>query len=268
MSEPKPQSKVTLEDLLRLKRAERPVPEFWAGFERELRQKQLAALVDRRPWWQAVPQFLARRAYLPIGATAALAFTLVSVRYSSSIQPVRATGAGVPAVASLPVDSLESGSAAAVDMPAQREELNRIDDRTAVAVQAALSETLPEHTTGLTPWSAPHAVETTSSRTIAATIATLEQTQPELATAAMGGRVPSGNHLEVAVVPTAELAAVAAVTSKRSRLLAQFDDRHFAPEPQAPEVLRERLTRRMAHQDLSDRFNRFDVQADRVLVKF
>jgi len=43
-----PPSRVTLEDLLCLKRAERPPPEFWSEFERELRQKQLAALVERR----------------------------------------------------------------------------------------------------------------------------------------------------------------------------------------------------------------------------
>ena len=34
---------VTLEDLLRLKRAERPAAEFWVRFDRELRAKQEAA---------------------------------------------------------------------------------------------------------------------------------------------------------------------------------------------------------------------------------
>ena len=41
------QKPVSLEDLLRLKRAERPAPEFWVQFERELRAKQLAALVTQ-----------------------------------------------------------------------------------------------------------------------------------------------------------------------------------------------------------------------------
>ena len=62
--------KVTIEDLLRLKRAERPAAEFWTNFVRELRQKQLTALLEKRPWWQELPQILARRAYLPVGATA------------------------------------------------------------------------------------------------------------------------------------------------------------------------------------------------------
>ncbi len=78
--------KVSIEDLLHLKRAERPAPEFWANFERELRQKQLSALMQKRPWWQEMPQFFARRAYLPLGATAVLAFTLVTVKYYSPSQ--------------------------------------------------------------------------------------------------------------------------------------------------------------------------------------
>lgn len=46
------QRPVTVEDLLRLKRAERPPEAFWADFDRGLRAKQLAALLPRRPWWQ------------------------------------------------------------------------------------------------------------------------------------------------------------------------------------------------------------------------
>src|SRR5258708_6359668 len=77
---------VTIEDLLRLKRAERPAAEFWTNFERELRQKQLTALLEKRPWWQELPQILGRRAYLPVGATAILAFTLVSVKFYAPAQ--------------------------------------------------------------------------------------------------------------------------------------------------------------------------------------
>ena len=70
-----PKPKVTLEDLLRLKRAERPAPEFWARFDRELRAKQLAALVEKRPWWQGLPEWALnwRLFHLPLGATAVLA---------------------------------------------------------------------------------------------------------------------------------------------------------------------------------------------------
>ena len=46
---------ITLEDILRLKRAERPPAEFWDSFDRQLRAKQLAALVEKRPWWRSLP---------------------------------------------------------------------------------------------------------------------------------------------------------------------------------------------------------------------
>jgi hypothetical protein len=266
-SEPRP--KITIEDLLQLKRSERPSPEFWSKFERELHQKQLAALVQRRAWWQSLPQLLTRRAYIPVGATAVLAFTLISVRYSTT----SATTARVEEQTDIPVSVTHHVAAvpapvAVAPAPAEPVELPKIDDRTAVAANATLSEQLPEHATHLAPWSAPMQPDTPSAATIAATIATLEQTQPELANVVLGGRVPSGNHLETAVARTAELAGVAAVTSKRGRLLAQFNDRHFTPEPQAPEVLRERLARRMASEEINDRFSRVDYQADRVLVKF
>jgi hypothetical protein len=49
-----PSPRPTLEELLRFKRAERPAPEFWAEFDRGLRQKQLAALVKRPQGWARV----------------------------------------------------------------------------------------------------------------------------------------------------------------------------------------------------------------------
>src|SRR5262245_8086475 len=85
------QSKITIEDLLRLKKVERPSADFWVTFERELRQKQLSALVEKRSGWRDIPRFFARRAYLPIGATAILAFTLASVKFYSPV-PLAQTG--------------------------------------------------------------------------------------------------------------------------------------------------------------------------------
>ncbi len=81
---------VTIEDLLRLKRAERPTAESWEAFDRELRAKQLAAIVEKRPWWRRLPQRLGglARLHLPIGATAVLAITLISIR---DYQPVSST---------------------------------------------------------------------------------------------------------------------------------------------------------------------------------
>ncbi len=77
MSQP-PSDKVTLEDLLRLKRAERPPAEFWSQFDRELQAKQLAALVGKKRWWHSAARTIARFSYLPLGATAAMAFALIA----------------------------------------------------------------------------------------------------------------------------------------------------------------------------------------------
>lgn len=80
----KPEHKrpVALEDLLRLKRAERPGPEFWTQFDRELRAKQLAALVEKRPWWRDLSRTFSgvSRYGIPLGATAILTVTFLAVR--------------------------------------------------------------------------------------------------------------------------------------------------------------------------------------------
>ena len=106
------QKPVTLEDLLRLKRAERPSPEFWPQFERELRAKQLAALVVKRPWWRTLPARALTgltRYHLPIGATAVLALTFLSVRDYQATAPERGF---------VPVQSDDVGSNFAVMAPA------------------------------------------------------------------------------------------------------------------------------------------------------
>ncbi len=84
------QKPVTLEDLLRLKRTERPPAEFWNRFDRELRAKQLAALVVKRPWWRTLPVRALTglsRYHLPLGATAVLALTFLSVREYRTVSP-------------------------------------------------------------------------------------------------------------------------------------------------------------------------------------
>lgn len=73
--------KVTVEDLLRIKRAERPSAEFWLRFEHDLRAKQLAAIIEKRPWWYLlyVPQAAraVSRHQVPVGIAAILVFSFV-----------------------------------------------------------------------------------------------------------------------------------------------------------------------------------------------
>src|SRR5688572_7665440 len=83
---------ITIEDLLRLKRAEVPPAEFWSTFDRELRAKQLAALLPKRRWWQTLPAAIARlprsRYRVPLGASAVLAITFFSVHDDKSVPEI------------------------------------------------------------------------------------------------------------------------------------------------------------------------------------
>lgn len=256
-------SKITVEDLLRLKRAERPAAEFWTNFERELRQKQLTALLQKRPWWQELPQFFARRAYLPLGASAVLAFTLVSVKYYTPAQLALAEAApaavatshstaGIPATVVLP---------AAVSSPLvnRSEQVAPAPSSVAVAVPSSLAtaELLPALL-------APPAVETPSARSIAANLETLKQSEPELVDAVMGNRLSAPPRGQYPAAPAAELASVPTGATRRSRILAQYTDHPLSPEPTAPAYVRERLARHLGDPDISDRISRIGLKGDQV----
>lgn len=272
MSQRPQNSKITVEDLLRLKRAERPDAEFWNKFEVELRQKQLAALVERRPWWQQIPLLLNRRAYLPIGATAVLTFTLVSLRYYAPIQV--ASVAPVEAAALAPVASQvvepRHDIVASVAASQPRIEQVAVEEQPRATAQVQLSDELPAKSDELIPWTAPRAEQSPSARSIAANLASLAETDPDLANALLAGnRVgASGNAVSDVASHGAELAGVAAVSSRRSRLLAAMTDRQFTPDPAAPEVVRERLARRLGDTELTGGWTRVGLKADRVSLKF
>lgn len=139
------QRPVTLEDIIRLKRAERPSAEFWVQYDRELRAKQLAALVEKRPWWRTVSfaQVFGglRRFHLPLGAAAVLAVTIFSVRGYHGGPPsghvVEATPA--PAVMAEPVAAPPVAVATvAVAAPVERPS---VKSETPVAAVAAVDST-------------------------------------------------------------------------------------------------------------------------------
>ncbi|TVP80550.1 MAG: hypothetical protein EA353_03615 [Puniceicoccaceae bacterium] len=67
--------KVSVEDLLRIKRAERPDTAFWNTFDRELHQRMLQTLVKKDPWYVQVMRGLTGR----IGQAAAAAGVAVLI---------------------------------------------------------------------------------------------------------------------------------------------------------------------------------------------
>ncbi len=113
---------VTLEDILRLKQAERPPAEFWNQFDRQLRAKQLAAIVEKRPWWRtlSLPLVLAevRRYHLPLGAVAVLAVTVLSVREyrAPTAVPASAQGNRVERVVAAAAVSTSAPTLSAVEL--------------------------------------------------------------------------------------------------------------------------------------------------------
>lgn len=138
---------VSVEDLLRLKRAERPPESFWADFDRQLRAKQLAALVEKRPWWHALSLrgVLAgmRRHPVPLGAAVALAFGFFAVREGRRPAASESVSAGAPVAALTPaqpalVPVVESLASARMPSPAPTASF------TVAAVQVPVSEVATE----------------------------------------------------------------------------------------------------------------------------
>lgn len=272
MSQRPQNSKITVEDLLRLKRAERPDAEFWNKFEVELRQKQLAALVERRPWWQRVPLLLNRRAYLPVGATAVLTFTLVSLRYYAPTQVAAIAPAEMAAPAPVASQVAEPRHDIVASVAASQPLIEQVavEDQPRATAQVQLSDEMPAKSDELIPWTAPRGEQSPSARSIAANLASLAETDPDLANALLAGnRVPSSSSaVQNMAGNAAELAGVAAVSSRRNRLLAAMGDRQFTPDPAAPEVVRERLARRLGDTELAGGWTRVGLKADRVSLKF
>ncbi len=249
--------KVTVEDLLHLKRAERPTAEFWNDFERELRQKQLAALLEKRPWWRELPQLLVRRAYLPVGATAILAFTLVSVKYyaPSQSESMMVPVAGSPG----PADREVAAPTAPVSSPL----INRSE-----TVAAMGSDPMAD-----TPVAAEPAAEVMprlmgsgeaerpSARLLADNYNGLAATEADFGKEVLSNRLSPPVRVATAA-STDELASVPNPTSRRNRLLAQYDGRQLNPEPAPPAVVRERLARRLGNAESADRGSRFSRELD------
>jgi hypothetical protein len=268
MSNFEPKSKVSIEDLLRLKRAERPSPEFWANFERELRQKQLTALVKKRHWWHDMAVMLRPRIYLPAGAAAIVAFTLVTVRYTATTRVVESENAApqIAAIAS-PIETLAAIEVGAhstdTTEPHQAKHQAPVPVATVQnpAVEVAdVAELMPAML-------AAREIETPSARSIAANLARLEQSEPELVNSVMGSRLSTSARVQTASVESDMEPASAADSGRKYRLIARYADRALSPEPSAPANVRERIARRLGD-DLGDGISRIGVVGSRVSLKF
>lgn len=257
---------VKIEDLLQLKRAERPSAEFWTKFEHELRQKQLTALVHKRRWWHGLPVLLSRRLLVPAGTAAIVTFTFVSVRLANTsvvsqveMADHRREIAAVP-VENLPVTEV---AVAANSDAAVRSDLGALPEQSSRPRDVAPTRDLTE-SVALQPL--PAAVsdgERPSAKSIAATLARLEQAEPELVNSVMSGRLSSPARAQSAVMDS----SAEPVPASRYRLIARYAEHSLNPEPAAPAPVRERLARRLGD-DITERISRIGVEGSRVSLKF
>lgn len=284
---------VTVEDLLRLKRAERPPPEFWAGFEQELRQKQLAALVERRSWWHSGAAALERLRWmrLPVGATAVLAVTLLSIHQYSltdrySDQPLGAVARAKPASLTkaplLPMKSrriiefrpaalstvAKSGHGAAP----KSIEASFVAPPAPQAMPQELAE-LVQHVAGLdastasTVYSKPKTLGGSLAFQLGAPagvdLVLVDASQPA------GFEDRSISTLNARNVAEALPTAVAVTEQRRTRLLAVLgSDGVYSPEPVAPERATQSVVRNLADDDWNHSMSRLQADADRLSIRF
>jgi len=82
-----PQKKVSLEELLRVKRSERPDQAFWGQFDRELHQRMLQTLVKKDPWYVQVMRGLRGRIAQTATVSGLAALLLLTVGRSVIFSP-------------------------------------------------------------------------------------------------------------------------------------------------------------------------------------
>jgi hypothetical protein len=274
MSDSNTPSKVTIEDLLHLKRSERPSAEFWSNFERELRQKQLSALVEKRAWWHDLPRFFPRRVSLPIGAAAILTFTLVSISHYSLV-PVAQTQSSAPSVPAPTFSNMnvvDSRSMVTSESPSVSSPLvNRAEPKISAVEPASAVATVRVNSDARSELSRESDLleqDSPSARSIAANFARLEQSDPELVSSVLGSRLSSPARVQSSPAPTIELASLQMNGGRRTRLVARYNDRHFNGEPATSDSVRERLSRRLDDSDFNDHFSRIGLNGDKVSLKF
>jgi hypothetical protein len=289
MERQRPHEKVSLEDLIRLKRAEKPPQEFWSDFESELRRKQLAAIVGKRRWWFSVSLLNLARLSLPAAAIAVAALTLFVMREQHRLAP-DAIGSVVtaetrtnhlPAVApSIVADAdvggvqptvllssvhspsevltvMDGGSAESlsggepVAVVSQQSPITTVED---VEKEISLAQVILGIDAGhgdATPRSDSHGF-----------LANLSEKRPDPESMASSTQFSEKND------PLAELAA--SLDARRARLLVSVDSREPDNLGDNPRVARtrDRIASRLDEQALSDSFRRLGLNGDSVSIKF
>jgi len=262
---------VTVEDLLKVKRAERPAPEFWVQFEREMRVKQLAAIVEPRPWWAPFIRVGARvsRYQLPIGAAAIMALTFVTVgEYRVFDSPTRSADE-----VSLPIVQSQLPAPTVAEKPAR----SALPAPTAVTLAAAEMEAPADvaatpaptgqvsHVVAVEETRVEAAEPSPSALYIAANLAAVQADNPQLLDEAFGAVARRTEVREPVRDPLTQIGVPG--ESRRSRLLATALPA-MATSNEVAVGNSQRVARRLTEERLYDSISRVGVQGDRVAFKF
>lgn len=267
MAKPHQDSKVSLETLLRLKRAEKPSPDFWKNFESELRQKQLTALVQKRRWWHEMSILLNRRFYLPAGAAAICALTLVSFRHAESTQIVDVANTALVATAENSVMEILAATEVLLTEPALIQSVLH-EESLAIASTSSLSASVVGNDgLSLPALSMTRDAHVPVSHEMDASLSRLQSVENDLGDLGLGSWLGASARVQSASVVQSEVAAMTTASPSKYRLIARYVDRSLSPAPAAPAVVRERLARRLGD-DLNDDISRIGVVGSRVSLKF
>lgn len=262
---------VSLEDLLRVKRSERPPAEFWNQFEREMRTKQLAAIVEPRPWWAPFIRVGARVSHyqLPVGAAAILALSFVTVReYRTDNAPAFVPEIAAPALhvspqVELPAVPELTAIAAPVPSAAQLERLDPLNDRE--SDDAITSTGRVAHTMPLLDQAPIDTEPSPSARAIAANLAAAQAVDPGIVDDVFGY---GSRTVELRERPRDPLAQISSPgESRRSRLLGTALPA-LAGANDVAVGTSDRVARYLTEERLYDTISRIGVSGDRVAIKF
>lgn len=265
--------RVTVRDLLRLKRAERPDAEFWQQFEQEMRHKQLAAIVEPRPWWAPFIRIGTKvaRYQLPVGATAILALTFLTVReYRMPEAPANQFGARV-------VESTVDTMPGSLVMVAELSEAN-VAEAAVSAIEVAnvsMESTQPADVVSQQPAavvaevSQPEKVYSPAAEAIAANLAAVKANSPELAQ--LVARVSGVNDIINPRTPSQVMDPLTRVKSPRasrraSRLLASaLPVKYTGAKSRSSSS---RIERNLTEDRMYDSPSRFDVTGESLAIRF
>ncbi len=261
-------SQVTVEDLLSLKRAERPDAEFWHQFEREMRVKQLAAIVEPRPWWAPFIRIGSRMArfQLPVGATAILALTFLTVREYRLPEATDTQFIAEKAVAAAPGNMTEVATTNVVEAPAQE---TRVENSVSKSEMIVASNVVAAEPTPSEIEVQPESVYSPADEAIAANLAAVRAKTPELARliARVSGVEEIINPRAPSKVVDPLVRVKAPSTSRTSRLLANALPATYSGNRETRGSVT-RVERGLTEDRVYDSISRIGVKADRLAISF